>query len=127
MSAIAPAALFATARDVAARLRAARVDLTDEKRAQVGLAGWLLDAGHTVARERRLGPGDIVDILVDETIAVEVKLNHARRADVLRQLARYARHDEVAAVILATNRAVGIPDTIAGKPAWEVSLGRAWL
>jgi len=121
------APLVETARSVVAVLRAARVDLTNEKRAQADLAAALAAAGHGCAREVRLAPGDIVDLMVDDAIAVEVKLNRARRAEIGRQLARYARHDRVAALVLATNRAVGLAASIEGKPSWEVSLGRAWL
>jgi len=60
-------------------------------------------------------------------VVIEAKMHRATPASVERQLARYARHDEVAGMILATNRAMNLPRTIHGKPVYVVSLGRAHL
>eukprot|EP00752_Nemacystus_decipiens_P015335 g13668.t1 len=88
------------------------------------LEGW----GFAVEREVRLGPGERVDIMLADRIAVEVKVKRAwSKPAVLRQLRRYAAHERVAGLILATNLAMHLPAEIGGKPALIASLGRAWL
>lgn len=113
---------------ICAALAAGRFDLSDEKACQAEIAAWLASRmpSLTVSREHRLGPRDIPDFMIDG-VAVEIKMNSAQPRAVLAQLARYARHREVTAVVLATNRAMVLPATIEGKPLYGVSLGRAWL
>jgi argininosuccinate synthase len=77
-------------------------------------------------REHRLATGDIIDFFVDG-VAVEVKLKRNQPPSILFQLKRYARHESVTSLVLVTNRAMGLPREINGKPAYYVSLGRAWL
>lgn len=115
---------------LAALISRGRYDLTAEKACQADIETTLaasLPLGVALRREARLGPHDIPDFLVDGRIVVEVKLRGSQPAAVLRQLRRYAAYREVEAIILASNRAMALPATIEGKPAWFVSLGRAWL
>lgn len=107
-------------------LRAVRADLSNEKRAQADLAGALAAAGIAVEREVRLAPGDIIDLLCGD-IGIEVKLKGARKRAVWAQLERYARHDRIAGLILASNLAMGLPASAGGKPLWFLPLGRAWI
>lgn len=110
-----------------------RYELGNEKATQEGIWRRLFVEqtdfpGLAVQRERRLGPGDIVDFFVPAAgVAVEVKLKRNSGREILRQLERYAAHDAVQALVLVTNRAMGLPPEIKGKPTWYVSLGRAWL
>jgi len=108
------------------RLRSVRADLSDEKRAQAGIAAALASLGAPVEREVRLAPGDVIDILVGP-LGIEVKLKGARKVAVWKQLERYARHERIGGLILASNLAMGLPDAVGGKPLWFVPLGRAWL
>jgi len=112
---------------VVSAIRAARCDLSDEKRTQADIRDALTAAGIPFEREFRLGAGDIVDFLAYGSIAVEVKLKGAAKRSIFKQLKRYAAHDAVRAVVLVTNLSMGLPAEIAGKPAYYVSLGRAWL
>jgi len=79
-------------------------------------------------RERALSRRDRPDFIVDVdgvTVAIEVKIAGARNA-VLRQIGRYAEHDTVDAIVLASGRrvlAAGIPESIHGKPVMSVHLG----
>lgn len=79
-------------------------------------------------REYRLSPEDRPDFMVtvgNTTVAVEVKVQGSRHA-VLRQLGRYATHDEVDAVVLASGRrvlAAAMPVSLHGKPLLAVHLG----
>lgn len=102
-----------------------RMAVYDEKRAQVELSEYLTSQGVQHIREMTLGPGDVVDFLISG-IAVELKVKGSRMA-IYRQLERYAAHGIVRGVILVTNRAMGLPETINGKPATVISMSRAWL
>lgn len=107
-------------------IRASRVDLSTEKRAQADLESVLQQAGVTYEREVRLSPQDIVDFLIDG-IAVELKIKSANKKDVYRQLCRYATHERVKCILLASNLSMGLPEQISGKDVYFVRLGEGWL
>ncbi|MBR0871180.1 hypothetical protein JQ633_12485 [Bradyrhizobium tropiciagri] len=114
-----------------------RMPLTDEKALQVEIAKVLMSCDLPHQREVDLGGGDIVDFMVLRPglslqkgtapgVAIEVKIGGSRRA-IFRQLERYCAHDAVEEIILATAVYMGLPETIGGKPAHVLPLGRAWL
>ncbi|MFC0407935.1 hypothetical protein [Roseomonas elaeocarpi] len=103
-----------------------RIDLSNEKAAQAQIAEALTAAGISHEREVRLAPGDIPDFLAGG-VAIEVKLRGNRKVEIYRQLERYCAHERVESILLVSNLAMSLPDTIGGKPARFVSLGRAWL
>lgn len=107
-------------------IRSARIDLSTEKRAQADVEQVLTQAGIPFEREVRLTETDIVDFLIDG-IGLELKLRGARKKDVYRQLCRYARHERISSLILASNLSMGLPSVIEGKDAYFVKLGEAWL
>lgn len=111
--------------ELAARLQGIRLPLLAEKSLQAKIGQMLGDAGIAFEAEVRLSPHDRIDFLI-ENIGIEVKIKGAAR-DFLRQLTRYAAHQQVQSLILLTGRAVGMPSHINGKPLAIVSLGRAWL
>lgn len=113
------------ASQILALVRTLRLDLTNEKRTQVGLQEALERAGIVAQREVQLGDGDIVDFMVGN-IAIEMKLKGQRRA-ILDQLERYARHGDVHEIILLTARCMTLPAHIGGKPAAVGSLSQGWL
>lgn len=100
--------------------------LHDEKRAQADLAQALEESGIAYEREVVLATGDVVDFMLADGVALEVKLRAPKRA-IYRQLTRYARHAPVAGIILASNTAMGLPESINGKPVAIMSLGAGWL
>lgn len=113
---------------VAWSLGCGQFELGSEARTQIGVETFMTECGWRFLREHRLSAGDIPDFfLPGPGIVVEVKLKHNRAAAILRQLERYAVHDDVKALILLTNRAMVLPHAINGKPTFLVSLGRAWL
>ena len=114
-----------TGRELCALLARGRFPLHREVATQAAIAQHLVGAGIAFERERRLG-ADRPDFMVEGGIAVEVKLAGEKRR-IYDQLARYAQHDEVREVVLVTGRAMGVPVTIGGKPAWYLSLSRGWL
>lgn len=77
-------------------------------------------------REFILGPGERVDFLVEERIAVELKVKCSPRV-MMRQLQRYAGHDKVEAIILVTATVTSMPDSMNGKPVYVVNLGAGYL
>jgi len=107
-------------------LRNAKIDLSNEKRAQADVEQILTGAGIAFEREVRLTESDIVDFMV-ESIGIELKLRGARKKEVYRQLCRYALHPRVESLLLASNLSMGLPPQIEGKDAYFVKLGEAWL
>ena len=99
------------------------------------LALWLDEQPEgVVATEMRLGARDRLDAWVqvgpvrNEGIAVEVKIQGSA-SSVLRQLYRYAQHDDVRGVLLVTAearmQAAVVPGlTMAGKPVRAVHVRR---
>jgi len=112
---------------IAAIIRGVRIDLSDEKASQAQIADALTAAGVEFEREVRLSPGDRPDFLIPATgLTIEVKLR-APKMEIWRQLQRYAKHDRVRAIILVSNTAMTLPESVEGVPLFFVSLGRAWL
>jgi len=103
-----------------------RFRLTDEKSVQEALSKALSERGIPHEREVTLGPGDIVDFMLPDGLAVEIKIKASRRA-IYRQCERYCRSEKVSALVLATATATGFPPELAGKPCWVASLGTGCL
>lgn len=106
-------------------IRRNRFTLTSETQLKDQMASAMVLAGIRFERERPLDSRNRPDFMVGE-FAVEVKIKGSARA-IFRQCERYAAFDEVGGLILVTNRAMGFPETINGKPAYLIDLGRAWL
>lgn len=108
-----------------ALLRSTRLPAGPEKDVQAAIEAAFISADIAYRREVRLNAGDIIDFVV-EGAGIEVKIKGAPRA-ILRQLERYAAHDDIGALVLVSSVAMGLPAAINGKPVEIVSLGRAWL
>lgn len=110
-------------------LESGRFDLTSEARTQRDIDQLLAsELGPALyRREFVLGPRERPDFMVAGGIAVEVKHLRATPASILRQLKRYAAHDQVSALVLVTGRPVGFPCEVGGKPLRVVGTGAAWL
>lgn len=106
-------------------LLSARFPLNPEKATQAAIASAFERAGVDYSREVHLGDGDIVDFMV-AGVAIEVKIKGQRR-EIYKQLERYARHEAVTSIVLATQLAMGLPESINGKRVLLANLGRAWL
>lgn len=115
-----------TERDIVSLLRRAKLPCSTEARLQVAIGNALVGAGLSFSPEHRLGPGERIDFLVAGGIGIEAKTRYARRR-IFRQLERYAEHAEIAALILVTGTAMGLPAAINGKPLYYVSLGKGGL
>lgn len=106
-----------------------RIQSSDEKTAQTGLADLLQGAGYKFEREKRLSEKDIPDFVVTlgaNKVVIELKIK-AQRKSIYRQLERYAQHNAIDALILFTATAMHLPEHINEKPAFVASMGAGWL
>lgn len=102
-----------------------RYDLADEAVCQAQMAEALTAAGVQHQREVVIGPGERIDFMIGD-VGVEVKLRGGKRA-IHGQCQRYCRCAAVKALILTSNRTLGLPAEMEGKPVHFLHLGRAWL
>lgn len=115
-----------TAAEITALLRRQRLPVSRETLLQLALETCLADAGIEFEREARLAPGERIDFLCAGGVGIEAKTRYGKRA-IYRQLQRYAEREQVTALILVTGTAVGLPESINGKPVYFVSIGRGML
>lgn len=108
--------------DVAAAVRSFRFRFASEDELQAAIAEGLKLRGFAVEREVRLDERSRIDLLVDGTVGVEVKVA-GQAAPVTRQVARYLVSDRVEGLVLVTSSARHyLPPEIAGKPVEVVTL-----
>jgi len=117
-----------------------RIDVSTEKATQAAISQVLLESNLAHEREYILddGRGSLIDFFIRERrlqgatvgmeqgIGIEVKIDGGAH-DIYRQLERYCKTGKLAAILLVTNRAMGLPKEIAGVPAYYFALGRQWL
>lgn len=84
-------------------LSAYRFNFANELELQDGIEAVLLERGIDYVRELRLSPGSRIDFLADD-VGIEVKIAGSS-TNLLRQIARYAKHDEIKSLIVVCNRA----------------------
>lgn len=111
-----------TAAQIASTITEHRFRYCTEAELQQGIHAALASCGLPVRREVRLSSADIVDFMVG-SVAIEIKVAGAL-GDVVRQLTRYARHDQVSDLVLVTTRAAhrAVPHDLAGTPVRTVWL-----
>jgi len=109
-------------------LEAARMQYVTEAELQAEIAAAFAAAGIDAAREVRLSDGQSRIDLLAGSVGIEVKIGGGRSA-VNRQLARYARCDEITALVLVTTRAghFGRRVETNGKPILTAALIGAGL
>lgn len=112
--------------DILRILTSRRFSLTNEKKTQEEIESALTEAGIRCVREVRLGDGDIIDFLIEDSIGAEVKIKGGKM-QIFRQVERYAQRDSISSLILVTNVPTGFPEEINGKPVYVVNLAKAWL
>lgn len=117
-----------TSGELAKALAGFQFRYTDEKQLQAGIAQALADLKVEFLAEVALTPGERLDFLVADGIAVEVKTNDSKGgaalSSVTRQLWRYAKLDAVKEIVLVTTRSKhrDLPSDILGKPVHVVYL-----
>lgn len=102
-----------------------RLNLNTEALLQEGLEEAFKADGIIYTREVRLSSYDRPDFMCGD-IAIEAKVKGSAKS-IYKQCERYCQHDRVRALILVTNRSMGFPRDINGKPCYLINLGRSWL
>lgn len=104
-----------------------KFDLTKEKITQAQVQQVLDMSGLLFVREYHLDKINIPDFFHDTCgIAIEVKIKGSKIA-IYKQCERYCNFEAVKVLILCTNKAVGFPKEINGKPCYLINIGKAWL
>lgn len=114
------------ARRITTLILKSKINLSTEAAAHRDIATVLEGAGLEFQSEVRLSNRDRIDLLCG-TVGIEVKVGHSRR-EIWRQLQRYARHDRIEALVLATGTA--FPSRLSevdGVPLYIAGLSRGWL
>lgn len=115
-----------TARRIVHLIQTHRIDVTTEDAAHRGILAVLAADMPDSRSEVRLSPKDRIDVLCG-ACGVEIKVAGSRRA-IFDQLRRYAEHDAIQALVLATGIAWPEPQfKINEKPVLVASLSRGWL
>lgn len=110
-------------------LTSRRYRASNEAAVQAYIGAALTAAGLDAVGEYRLTGRDRPDFLVDGRIAIEVKIQGSMAAAV-RQVARYAEHADIDAIVFATTSrrlAASMPAELGGKPIHIVVLPGAAL
>ena len=89
------------------------------------ISAALSGAGISCAHELRLAPRCRIDFFA-EGVGIEVKKGRPDRNALAGQIARYLASAEVEALVVVTQRAVPLPESIGGKRVRLVSLNRLW-
>lgn len=105
-----------TAARLATYLGGFKYDIVDEDTMQLGIGEALRQGGIAFEREHRLSRRDRPDFFVDG-VAIEVKRKGTLN-ELLRQLSRYAEHDQVRELLVVTARvqSTSLPTQLHGKP-----------
>lgn len=112
--------------DIIACIRWGKFDLTHEKTTQEQMHAWLNNQhGYKFLRHHPLDKANIPDFFLDG-IAIEVKIKGGKKA-IYKQCVRYCSFEAVKVLILCSNKSMGFPAEINGKPCYFINLGKAWL
>lgn len=102
-----------------------KFDLSTESILQKQIEDVFKNGLYKYEREFELNKNDRPDFFIDG-IAIEVKIKGSAKA-IYKQCERYCKSDKVRALILVTNKTIGFPKEINGKPCYLIQLGKAWL
>ena len=108
-------------------IRTKRFTLSTEEQLKIEMAEVFTKAGLEFEKEFRLNAKDRLDFYFPSTrIVMEVKIKGGAK-DIFKQCERYCHDLAVSRLILVSNRTLGLPAEICGKPCNFVSLGASWL
>ena len=99
--------------------------LYNEKTLQMEIAMLLQSNQIEHEREVVLEKGSVIDFLIDG-VGIEIKIK-GNKSSIFRQCKRYCKNDKINQLILVTNKAMGLPAEIEGKPCYILNLGESWL
>lgn len=106
-------------------ITSSRFPVDNEKDLQSAIESKFIEKKVEFIREHRLDDKNIPDFFIDG-IAIEVKIKGNAKS-IYKQCVRYCEFNEVKILILLTNRSIGFPKEINGKPCYLISLGKSWL
>ncbi len=89
------------------------------------VARRLTEAGLPFTHEKVIAPGCRIDFWCGG-VGVEIKKGRPRPAALLEQLRRYAVSEEIAALVVLTQRSVRLPASVCGKPLVQLTLNQLW-
>ena len=89
------------------------------------LAGALAAEDIDFVHEYRLAPRCRIDFKAG-AVGIEVKKGRPDARALTAQLSRYLASEELSALVVVMQRAVSLPQRIAGKPVVLISLNRLW-
>jgi len=112
--------------DVISAVRRYRINFTNEKELQQGVAGVFDANKYEYEREAVLASSDRIDFLIGG-IGVEVKVGGSLSA-LLRQLYRYAGYERIECLLVISSRKLltRLPAEIRGKPIRAVDVGNVF-
>ncbi|HEX7650631.1 MAG TPA: hypothetical protein VF450_24755 [Noviherbaspirillum sp.] len=115
--------VIAAPAELASLLERFRYRFITEKDLQDGIEAVLKVSGIAYERERSLSAPDRPDFLVQGGIAIEVKIKGSL-AELLRQVSRYAAHDEVSGILVCGTPywLPTVPKQIGGKTLYSLRL-----
>ena len=89
------------------------------------VAGALRAAGISCEHEYRLAPRRRIDFFAGG-VGVEIKKGRPNARELLRQVERYLACDELAEIVVVTQKVTPLPARVLGKRVTNVSLDRLW-
>lgn len=99
----------------------------DEYELQAKIAAKFDKKGIRYDKEYQLGRGNRVDFLTESGIAVEVKKGKPNRTQLVEQIERYAKFEEVKAVIIVVETSLRVPISLPiDKPCKVIGLQKLW-
>lgn len=109
--------------DIIHVLQTRRFNLHDEIELQKEMRDAM--AAFSPVQSYPLDKTSLIDFFIDG-IGIEVKIKGSRKK-IYDQCKRYCRFQQINSLILVTNRSMGFPPEINGKPCYIVHLGKSWL
>ena len=103
-----------------------RLSLSSEKVLQEEIEAVFKINGISYTREQKLTSKDIPDFMIENSLAVEVKIK-GRAKEIYRQCERYCKIETVKSLLLITNKSIGFPKEIKGTPCYVYNIGVGWL
>lgn len=113
-----------TVERVIGALRGCALRVRDEEAMQGEVAKLFAANDVTFVEQEVLGPGERIDFLCGQGVGVELK-TRGGAAPLIRQLARYAAHERIRALVVVSTRRqlLALPSSIGGKPISKVWVG----
>ncbi len=115
-----------TIQEILKILSIARLPVSTEKECQAAIQEILEKKNIWFRREWRIGEKDIPDFFISGGIVMEVKIK-GRPLEIYKQCERYMKYDAATSLILITNKAIGFPKELNGKPCYVINMGKSWL